>query len=144
MGFIGLLRETASALVRCGESFRSRPASRARHRHFTGGPPEPSTFIFRAPRGPPDVYNRGVADLKLTDAALAASNPVFYEYHLRSFSLDAAGGPTRVQVDDFSMSLRVPLQLSPEKVTYQDVGFRNPVALREGERVVVLSAATMK
>jgi hypothetical protein len=113
--------------------------------------------MLRSKEGRGDVYNKGVADLKLTDAALAASNPVFYEYHLRSFSLDAAGGPTRVQVDDFNMSLRVPLLLSPDKVTYQDVGFRNPVALREGERVVVgttsvgdksivvvLSATTMK
>ncbi|HWS53583.1 MAG TPA: hypothetical protein VN228_05630 [Pyrinomonadaceae bacterium] len=112
--------------------------------------------VLRSKEGRGDVYNKGVADLRLTNAALAASNPVFYEYHLRSFSLDAAAGPTRVQVDDFNLSLRVPLLLSPDKVTYQDVGFRNPVALREGERVVVgttsvgdksvvvLSATTMK
>jgi len=104
-----------------------------------------------------DVYNKGVADLKLADAALAAGNPVFYEYHLRSFSLEGAGGTARIMVDDFTMSLRVPLMLAPDKVAYQDVGFRNPVALREGERVVagttsvgdksvvvVLSATTMK
>lgn len=96
--------------------------------------------MLRSKEGRGDVYNKGVADLKLTDAALAASNPVFYEYHLRSFSLDAATGPTRVQVDDFNMALRVPLLLSPDKVTYQDVGFRSPVALREGERVVVGTA----
>ncbi len=105
-----------------------------------------------------DVYNKGVADLKPTNAALASANPVFYEYHLRQFSVaEAAGGQPRIQVDDFTLSLRMPLLLSPDKVTYQDVGFRNPVTLREGERVVagttsiadksvvvVLSASTMK
>lgn len=84
-----------------------------------------------------DIYNKGVADLKVTNAALASSNPVFYEYHLRSFSLADSGGPARIQVDDFTLSLRVPLLLSPDKVTYQDVGFRHPVTLREGDRVVV-------
>jgi hypothetical protein len=84
-----------------------------------------------------DVHNKGVADLKLTNAALASANPVFYEYHLRQFSVVEAGGAPRIQIDDFTLSLRMPLLLSPDKVTYQDVGFRNPVTLREGERVVV-------
>jgi hypothetical protein len=84
-----------------------------------------------------DVYNKGVADLKLSSAALASANPVFYEYHLRQFSVTEAGGQSRIQVDDFTLALRMPLLLSPDKVTYQDVGFRNPVTLREGERVVV-------
>jgi len=113
--------------------------------------------VLRGKEGRGDVYNKGVAALGLADAAAVSGYPVFYEYHLRSFSLDSAAGPTRVQVEDFSMSLRVPLVLSPNNVTYQDVGFRNPVALREGERVivgttsvsdkslvVVLSATTMK
>ena len=104
-----------------------------------------------------DVYNKGVADLKVTDASLAAANPVFYEYHLRQFSVTEAGGQPRIQVEDFTLALRMPLLLSADKVTYQDVGFRNPVTLREGERVVVgttsiadknvvviLSATTMK
>ncbi|HEV3469080.1 MAG TPA: hypothetical protein VG148_07145 [Pyrinomonadaceae bacterium] len=113
--------------------------------------------VLRGKEGRGDVYNKGVADLGLADAAAVSGYPVFYEYHLRSFSLDHAAGPARVQVEDFSMSLRVPLVLTPNNVTYQDVGFRNPVALREGERVVVgttsvgdkslvvvLSATTMK
>ena len=84
-----------------------------------------------------DVYNKGVADLKVTKAALAEANPVFYEYHLRQFAVTEAGGQPRIQVDDFTLALRMPLLLSPDKITYQDVGFRNPVTLREGERVVV-------
>jgi hypothetical protein len=48
-----------------------------------------------------------------------------------------AAGRTRIHVDDFNLALRMPLLLSPDKVTYQEVGFRNPVTLREGERVVV-------
>lgn len=84
-----------------------------------------------------DVYNKGVADIKVTNASLAAANPVFYEYHLRQFSVAEAGGAARIQIDDFNLTLRMPLLLSADKVTYEQVGFRNPVSLREGERVVV-------
>jgi hypothetical protein len=104
-----------------------------------------------------DVYNKGVADLKVVNAALASANPVFYEYHLRSFSVAEGGGPARIMIEDFNLSLRMPLLLSPDKVAYEQVGFRNPVSLREGERVVagttsvgdksvivILTATTMK
>jgi hypothetical protein len=83
------------------------------------------------------VSNKGVADLKLSSAGLASANPVFYEYQLRSFTVTEGGGPTRIQVEAFNLSLRMPLLLSSDKVTYHDVGFNNPVTLREGERVVV-------
>lgn len=104
-----------------------------------------------------DVYNKGVADLKVTDAALASANPVFYEYHLRSFSVAEGDGPARILIEDFNLALRMPLLLSADQVGYEQVGFRNPVSLREGERVVagttsvrdksvivVLTATTMK
>ena len=83
-----------------------------------------------------DVYNKGVADLKVVNASLASANPVFYEYHLRSFSVAEGGGAPRILIDDFNLTLRMPLLLSTDKVTYEQVGFRNPVSLREGERVV--------
>lgn len=104
-----------------------------------------------------DVHNKGVADLKVTNAALAAANPVFYEYRLRSFSVAEGDGPARILIDDFNLTLRMPLLLSADKVAYEQVGFSNPVSLREGERVVagttsvgdksvivVLTATTMK
>ena len=34
------------------------------------------------------------------------------------------------------MSMKVPLWLGGDKIAYEEVGFRNPVTLREGERVV--------
>jgi hypothetical protein len=51
----------------------------------------------------------------------------------------------------------VPLSLGPDKLAYEDIGFKNPVSLRDGDRVivgttniadktivVVVSAGTMK
>ena len=34
------------------------------------------------------------------------------------------------------MSMKMPLWLGGDKIVYEEVGFRNPVTLREGERVV--------
>lgn len=113
--------------------------------------------VLRSREGRGEIHNKGVADFKIGGDTLAGRNPVFYEYHLRAFSIDATNGPARVEVEDFALQMKVPLMLSPDKITYNDVGFKNPVALREGERVVVgttsmadksvvviLSATTMK
>ena len=93
--------------------------------------------VVRGKEGHLDVYNKGVADLRLTNDTLASKNPVFYNYNLRQVTLDNAGGHPRIQVGEFAMNMSVPLALSPEKTSYQDVGFKNPVSLRDGERVVV-------
>ena len=89
--------------------------------------------IVRGKEGRGDNSNKGVADLRLTNDTPASKNPVYFSYNLSSVTLD---GP-RVQVEQFSMSLRMPLWLGGDKIVYEEVGFRNPVTLREGERVVV-------
>ncbi len=113
--------------------------------------------IVRGREGRSDNSNRGVADLKMAGDTPANKNPVYYNYNLRSLSLDSTGGQTRVKLEEFVMDLKVPLWLGGDKLVYENVGFRNPVSLREGERVVagttsiadksvivVLSATTMK
>jgi hypothetical protein len=112
--------------------------------------------IVRSKEGRGENSNKGVADLKVTDDQLAGRNPVFYSYNLRAVSLDTAGGQARVQIEEFSMDMNVPLLRGSDRV-YEHVGFKNPVSLREGERVVagttsigdksvvvVISASTMK
>ncbi|HEX8148073.1 MAG TPA: secretin N-terminal domain-containing protein [Pyrinomonadaceae bacterium] len=88
--------------------------------------------IVRGKEGRGDNYNRGVADLRMANDTPANKSPVYYSYNLSNVSLDGA----RVQVDQFSMEMRVPLWLGEGKIVYETVGFKNPVALREGERVV--------
>ena len=93
--------------------------------------------IVRSKEGRGDNYNKGVADLKLTNDTPASKNPIFYTYTIRSVSLDDAGGQGRVQIEEFSLNMNVPLSLGGDKVAYQEVGFKNPVSLRDGEKAVV-------
>jgi hypothetical protein len=113
--------------------------------------------IVRSKEGRGDNYNKGVADLKLASDTPASKNPIFYTYTIRSVSLDNAAGQARVQIEEFSMNMNVPLSVGQDKIAYQEVGFKNPVSLRDGEKavvgttsiadksvVVVVSASTMK
>jgi hypothetical protein len=93
--------------------------------------------VVRGREGNWDTWNRGVADFKLAGDTQASKNPVFYNYSIRQVTLDTAGGQPRIQVGEFNMNMRVPLSLGPDKLAYEDIGFKNPVSLREGERVVV-------
>ena len=89
--------------------------------------------IVRGKEGRGDNTNRGVADIRVANDTPANKSPVYYSYNLSNVSLDGA----RIQVEQFSMEMNVPLWLGGDKIVYQGVGFKNPVALREGERVVV-------
>ena len=113
--------------------------------------------IVRSKEGRSDNYNKGVADLRMANDSAASKNPVFYSYNIRSVALDSVGGQTRVQIEEFNMDMKVPLTLGSGAITYESVGFKNPVSMREGEKVVVgttsiadksvvivLSATTMK
>ncbi|MDT5262579.1 MAG: hypothetical protein QOC61_1583 [Acidobacteriota bacterium] len=113
--------------------------------------------IVRSKEGHSENSNRGVADLKLVNDTPASKSPVFYNYNFHLISLDSTGGQQRVQIEDFIMEMKVPLSLEAGKLVYETIGFRNPVSLRAGERVVVgttsiadksvviiLSANTMK
>src|SRR5205085_3345218 len=93
--------------------------------------------IVRSKEGRGDNYSKGVADLRMRNDTAASKNPVFYSYNIRSVALDQSGGQARVQIEEFSMDMNVPLSLGSEKSTYQTVGFRNPVSLREGDKVDV-------
>ncbi|HEX8687487.1 MAG TPA: hypothetical protein VF654_13345 [Pyrinomonadaceae bacterium] len=88
--------------------------------------------IVRGKEGRVENTNKGVADLRMANDTPANKSPVYYSYNLSNVSLDGA----RVQVDQFSMEMKMPLWLGEGKIVYETVGFKNPVTLREGERVV--------
>jgi hypothetical protein len=86
--------------------------------------------------------NSGVADAKLFNVDVPPGNPIFYEYNLESiFIQPGANGQNQVQIPNFGFNMRVPLNVggtsNSPAIQYQNVGFRTPVSVREGERVVV-------
>ena len=94
-----------------------------------------TSAVHRAKEGPGGIRNSGVAESKLFSSVPTPPNPIFYEYGLQSISIDSAAGAA-VQVGELRFNMRVPLNLGTN-VQYQDVGFRSPVGLRQGEKVVV-------
>jgi hypothetical protein len=95
-----------------------------------------TSALHRAKEGPAGVNNSGVAESNLFSNVPTPPNPIFYEYALDNISIDTASGAPVVQIGGFHFNMRVPLNLGTS-VQYQNVGFRSPVSLRQGERVVV-------
>jgi hypothetical protein len=93
--------------------------------------------IHRAKEGG-EVGNSGVAESNLfSSVPPTPPNPIFYEYSLDQISIDSGSGAPMVQVGSFRFNMRVPLNMGSNAVQYQNVGFRSPVGLRQGEKVVV-------
>jgi hypothetical protein len=92
--------------------------------------------IHRAKEGRGAVANSGVAESNQFSSVPTPPNPIFYEYSLDSISLDSGTGTPTVQVGEFRFNMRVPLNLGAQ-VQYQNIGFRSPIGLRQGEKVVV-------
>jgi hypothetical protein len=99
------------------------------------------TSTHRTKAGGAGVNNNGVAESKLFNVSVPAGNQIFYDYNISQINLDnPSSGGTTVQLGVFQFSLRIPLMLgnaTDPKIQYQNVGFRSPVSLREGEKVVV-------
>jgi hypothetical protein len=93
--------------------------------------------ILSTREGPGGINNQGVAESKLFNVATPNSNPIFYSYSVNPINVDRdPSGSTTVQIGSFSFSMRIPLNLS-SNIVYENVGFRSPVSVREGEKVVV-------
>ena len=82
-----------------------------------------------------DTSNRGVGDPKASNDASASRGPTSFSYTIRGVTLDNQGGRPRVQLEEFSMDMNVLIPRGNDFMP-QSVGFRTPVTLREGERVV--------
>jgi hypothetical protein len=97
--------------------------------------------IHRAKEGGGGVSNSGVAESNLFSSVPTPPNPIFFEYDIQSISIDSASGSPTVQLGLVRFNLRVPLNMGSSGIQYQNVGFRSPVSLRQGEKVVVGSTA---
>lgn len=82
-----------------------------------------------------DTNNRGVADSKAAGDATVSRQPITFTYVIHGVTLDNAGSRPRVQLEDFNMDMLIPIQRGSDYIP-QSVGFKNPVTLREGEKVV--------
>jgi hypothetical protein len=97
------------------------------------------TSVHRTKDGPGGINNKGVADAKkLTSTPLPSGNPIFYNYILQPISLDLAttAGNSTAHIGNFSFNMRIPISIGTE-VRFEDIGFKTPVNIREGEKVVV-------
>lgn len=86
------------------------------------------------------ISSNGVAESKLFNVNTPGGNPIFFNYDLAPVRLNAtAPGAATVSIERFRFRLRIPLNIGGQgaQIQYQDVGFDTPVAVREGEKVVV-------
>ena len=98
-----------------------------------------TTSVHRTKDGPNGINNRGIAEAKkLTSTPLPSGNPIFYNYNLQPISLDLAttAGNSTAHIGNFYFNMRIPISIGTE-VRFEDIGFKTPVNIREGEKVVV-------
>jgi hypothetical protein len=83
------------------------------------------------------IEGSGVAEATLLGMTADQSRPVFYTYTLRDVKLGGAPERPTFDVQRFSFSMRVPLDLGNANIQYQSVGFDTPVSIRQNEKVVI-------
>lgn len=86
------------------------------------------------------VSNKGVSELKLSADTPASKNPIFYDYELVNINLEeTANSSPKVQVGAFNFTMKIPIMVggSGQTLQYEHIGFRTPVTLADGEKVVV-------
>jgi hypothetical protein len=97
-----------------------------------------TSAVLRTKEGATGISNKGVADFRLTTEGAARNSPIFYEYSARQIKIDKAGpSASSIQIGNFGFGMRIPVETTPGKLEYENVGFQAPVQLREGEKVVV-------
>jgi hypothetical protein len=97
-----------------------------------------TSAIHRGKEGSSPASNSGIAESKLLGVTTPQGNPIFYNYSLSRIALDGPATSPRVQVGGFQFGMRAPLVMGNDgKIAYENIGFNTPVAVREGEKVVV-------
>ncbi|HEV7242311.1 MAG TPA: hypothetical protein VGQ36_23980 [Thermoanaerobaculia bacterium] len=91
-----------------------------------------TTTVHRSKTGT-GIEGSGVAESTLLGMKAVDSRPIFYTYKLRGVTV----GEEKVDIGNFEFSMRVPLDLGGGSIQYQSVGFETPVAVKQGEKVVI-------
>ena len=97
-----------------------------------------TTTVHRSKTGN-GIEGSGVAESSLLGMTTSDARPIFYTYALKDVSVTSE----KLDVANFAFNMRVPIDLGPGPVTYQNVGFETPVSVRQGEKVVI-GTTTMK
>lgn len=102
-----------------------------------------ASAIHRTKEGLAGVVNKGVAEFKLFGNQALQASPIFYNYNFQPITLETSAttssnnsNSSTVQIGTFAFEMRVPVNVGTA-IQYEPVGFRTPISLREGERVVV-------
>ncbi len=91
-----------------------------------------ATTVHRSKTGT-GIEGSGVAESTLLGMKTEDSRPIFYAYKLRGVTV----GAEKIDVNSFEFNMRVPIDMGTGPVQYQNVGFETPVAIKQGERVVI-------
>jgi len=91
-----------------------------------------TTTVHRSKSGI-GIEGSGVAESTLLGMKAADSRPILYTYKLRGITV----GEEKVDIGNFQFSMRVPIDVGAGSIQYQPVGFETPVAVKQGERVVI-------
>ena len=82
------------------------------------------------------IEGSGVAEPTLLGMAASQDRPILYTYNLRRITSTVADRST-IDIERFSFSMRVPIDIGGGSIQYQSVGFETPVSIRRGEKVVI-------
>jgi hypothetical protein len=82
------------------------------------------------------IEGSGVAEPTLLGMTAAQDRPIMYNYNLRRIT-SAPNDRSRIDIERFTFSMRVPIDVGGGSIQYQSVGFETPVSVRQGEKVVI-------
>lgn len=91
-----------------------------------------TTTVHRSKTGN-GIEGSGVAESTLLGMKAIEARPIFYSYKLSRVAVSEE----RVDVANFQFSMRVPVDVGTGGIQYQPVGFETPVAVKQGEKVVI-------
>ena len=82
------------------------------------------------------IEGSGVAEPTLLGMTAAQDRPILYTYNLRRIT-SASNDRSKIDIERFVFSMRVPIDVGGGSIQYQSVGFETPVSMRQGEKVVI-------
>ena len=82
------------------------------------------------------IEGSGVAEPTLLGMTAAQDRPIMYNYNLRRIT-SAPNDRSKIDIERFAFSMRVPIDIGGGSFQYQSVGFETPVSVRQGEKVVI-------
>jgi|SRR5687768_6834288 len=92
-----------------------------------------TTFVHRTKPGV-GIEGSGVAESTLLGNT---DRPIFYSYKLRAISFGSSSEQPTLEIGNVEFSLRIPVEIGPNNLQYQSVGFETPVTLKQREKVVI-------